>query len=262
MTAAQQWRDALARWAIPDDILAAAPVSPWGFSVAGFADRAARQRERPTPGHARAREALPDGGSVLDVGCGGGAATLPLIPPATHAIGVDQTDGMLETYAAAVVEAGADVTTVAGRWPDVAGQTPTADVVVCQDVFYNVPDLDDFVAALTQHARHRVVAVLPASHPMTWTAPLWKALHGIGRPTDPTVDDAVAVIEETGAVVQRERFTEPTLWQHTDMDEAVVHVRVRLCLPESRDAEIRELLARHPLPVEREAWVLWWPGSG
>lgn len=262
MTAAQQWRDALANWAIPDDILAAAPVSPWGFSVAGFADRATRQRERPHPGHARAREALPDGGSVLDLGCGGGAATLPLIPPAAHAIGVDSSDGMLETYAAAVRELGADATTLAGRWPDVAGDAPTADVAVCQDVFYNVPDLDDFVAAMTQHARHRAVAVLPTVHPMTWTTPLWQALHGIDRPTVPTVDDAVAVIEATGASVHRERFTEPTLWQHTDLEEAVRHVRVRLCLPDSRDGEIRALLTRHPLPVERETWVLWWLGGG
>lgn len=261
MTAAQRWREALASWAIPDDILAAAPVPPWGFSVAGFAERAARQRERPTPGHARAREALPDGGSVLDVGCGGGAATLPLIPPASRAVGVDQTEGMLETFAAAVTELGADVMTIAGRWPDVASETPVADVVVCQDVVYNVADLDDFGVALTGHARRRVVVVLPTVHPMTWTAPLWKALHGIDRPTVPTVDDAVAVIEATGAVVQRERFREPTLWLHADIEEAVAHVRLRLCLPESRDDEIREALARHPLPKEREAWVLWWPGG-
>lgn len=258
MTAAQQWRDALASWAIPDDILAAAPVSPWGFSVAGFADRAIRQRERPHAGHARAREALPDGGSVLDLGCGGGAATLPLIPPAAHAIGVDSSEGMLETYATAVRELGAEVTTLSGRWPDVADDAPPTDVVVCQDVFYNVPDLDDFVAAMTRHARHRAVAVLPTVHPMTWTTPLWQALHGIDRPTVPTVDDAVAVIEDTGSVVQRERFTEPTLWQHAGLEEAVVHVRVRLCVPESRDGEIRDLLTRHPLPVERETWVLWW----
>lgn len=261
MTAAESWRQALASWAIPDDVLAAAPESPWGFSVAGFADRARRQRQEPTPGHARAREALPDGGCVLDVGCGGGAATLPLIPPAGRAVGVDESSGMLEAFAGAVATAGAEATTVTGRWPDVAPSTPVADVVVCQDVVYNVPDLDVFTEALTSHARRRVTVVLPSVHPMTWSNPLWRLLHGIERPTAPTVDDAVAVIETTGVTVERQAFVEPTLWLHAGADEAVAAVRKRLCLTADRDDAIRALLDETPLPTTREAWVLWWPGS-
>lgn len=261
MTAAERWRHALAEWAIPEDILSAAPESPWGFSVAGFADRAVRQRERPTPGHARAREALVDGGSVMDVGCGGGAATLPLIPPAAQAIGVDESGGMLEFYTDAVLEAGAEVSTIEGRWPDVADRAPVADVVVCQDVVYNVPDLTEFVRALTTHARRRVCVVLPTVHPMSWTSTYWRRLHGIDRPSGPTVDDAVAVIETTGVTVARESYTEPTLWSHVDLDDATAHVRKRLCLPAARDAEIRDVLQQDPPPTERDVWVLWWPGS-
>lgn len=258
MTAADRWREALARWAIPERILERAPESPWGFSVVGFADRATRQRATPTPGHARAREALPDGGSVLDIGCGAGAATLPLIPPATVAIGVDESGPMLEAFVDQVLAAGAEVSTVEGRWPDVGPQVPVADVVVCQDVFYNVADLDEFAAALTSHARRRVVAVLPTEHPMTWTNPYWSELHGIERPAVPTVDDAIAVVESTGVSVRRERFVEPTLWAHANLDESVAHVRKRLCLPAERDDEIRDVVTRIPPPNDREAWVLWW----
>jgi len=260
MTAADDWRDALARWAIPDDILAAARESPWGFSVAAFADRAARQREQPTPGHARAREELPDRGSVLDVGCGAGAASLPLIPPAAEVFGVDESEGMIATFADAIRSAGATAGAITGRWPDVADRVLTADLVVCQDVFYNVPDLADFVTELTSHARRRVVVVLPTDHPMTWTNAYWRRLHGIERPDGPTVDDAVAVIESTGATVERERFVEPTLWAHTDLDEATAHIRRRLCLPTSRDDEIRAAVTDDPPPPLREAWALWWPG--
>jgi hypothetical protein len=39
-TAAEHWRDELRRWAIPPQIIAAAPESPWGFPTELFARRA------------------------------------------------------------------------------------------------------------------------------------------------------------------------------------------------------------------------------
>src|SRR3954468_24194750 len=77
--AAERWRDELSAWAIPPDILAAAPEPPWGFPVELFRADA----ESPdTPSRDAALAALPDGGTVLDVGCGGGGASLALVPPA------------------------------------------------------------------------------------------------------------------------------------------------------------------------------------
>ncbi|MDP9241458.1 MAG: SAM-dependent methyltransferase, partial [Actinomycetota bacterium] len=90
MSAADQWRDELASWAIPDEILAAASESPWGFPVELFRVADAVEPSMPdTPSRRRALEALPAGGSVLDVGCGGGAASLALAPPAGRLVGVD-----------------------------------------------------------------------------------------------------------------------------------------------------------------------------
>jgi SAM-dependent methyltransferase len=261
-SAADRWRDGLTGWAIPEDILAAAPVSPWGFSVAGFADRARRQRESPTPAHDLAREALLEGGTVLDVGCGGGAASLPLIPPAGHVTGVDENPGMLAVFREAVESAGAAATTVAGRWPEVAGRVDVHDVVVAQDVAYNVPDLAAFARELDRHARLRVVIVLPTVHPMSWTTPYWRRLHGLARPTEPTVVTAVAVLTDLGFDVQRESWREPTLWSFVDPALAVEDVRQRLCLTADRDDEVRAALADAPVPVEREAWALWWTPSG
>ena len=253
-----RWTDGLTGWTIPEDVLAAAPASPWGFSVEGFADRARRQRDAPTPAHAVAREALPDGGTVLDVGCGGGAASLPLVPPAGHVTGVDESSGMLEVFRVAIEAAGATVTTVAGRWPDVADRVALHDVVVAQDVVYNVPDLAGFAWALDRHARRRVVLVLPTVHPMSWTTPYWRRLHGLERPTEPTVDTAVAVLAGLGFDVQRQSWREPTLWSFADPAVAVEYVRQRLCLTPDRDDEIRAALDDTPVPVEREAWALWW----
>ncbi|HEX2266853.1 MAG TPA: class I SAM-dependent methyltransferase, partial [Actinomycetota bacterium] len=91
MTAAQQWGESLEKWAIPGDILTAAPESPWGFPAGLFARRAdhAHAAKEPSPSNRRALEALPERGSVLDVGCGGGAASLPLASRTSHLIGVD-----------------------------------------------------------------------------------------------------------------------------------------------------------------------------
>src|SRR4051812_49953127 len=90
---------------------------------------------------------------------------------------------MLERYRAA---AGATpVRTWCGRWPDVAGEVPPADVVVAANVVYNVPDLADFLTALTGHARRRVGVELTDAHPWTAVAPLWRPFHGQDRPDRP-----------------------------------------------------------------------------
>src|SRR5258705_3256758 len=87
---ARRWREDLPSWAIPPEILAAAPETPWACPPALFGRAAeeavaaggARTEEgRMTPSVLRAREAVPEGGSILDVGAGGGAARLPPCPP-------------------------------------------------------------------------------------------------------------------------------------------------------------------------------------
>src|SRR5215510_4346551 len=117
--AAERWREALERWAIPENILAAAPESPWTFPVELFASRADSAVASPSPSAQRALEALPDGGSVLDVGSGAGAASLPLATMASRIVAVDTSDAMLEAFAERARGAGVAAETILGRWPDV-----------------------------------------------------------------------------------------------------------------------------------------------
>lgn len=259
-TAAGRWREQLAGWAIPEEILAAAPVSPWGFSVGDFADRARRQRDQPTPAHDLARAVLADGGRVLDVGCGGGAGSLPLVPPATALTGVDTSAEMLAAYREAALELGVEVATLQATWPRDADQVAdrSHDVVVAQDVLYNIADADAFVRACDRVAVRRAVLVLPTAHPMSWTRPYWRRLHDLDRPTGPTVDDAVAVLAEAGIRAERTSWTEPTLWAFANREDAVAMVRTRLCLPADRDDDVRDALDEVPPPREREAVALWW----
>jgi len=262
--AAERWREALARWAIPEEIQAAAPAPPWRFDPATFARHAAHALSEAgdRPSRRRALEALPDGGTVLDVGVGGGAASLPLVPPAGLVVAVDDAEGMLDVFAAAADRIGVAHREVGGTWPAVAATVEAADVVVSHHVLYNVGDLVPFAAALTDHARRRVVVEISEDHPTANLNPLWLALHGLERPTTPTAADAVAVLEEMGLDVASEAFERE--WDPFGPDRAgtVARVRERLCVGPEREAEVEALLekAAADRPVRR-AVTLWWEGT-
>ena len=246
-TPAEYWRAALAEWAIPRAILDAAPESPWQLRPHQFAARADHVLRHgvTTVSQRRALEALPEGGSVLDVGAGAGAASLPLLSRATKLTAVEGDAGMIEELRARVPP-GIDLTVVEGRWPDVADEVAPADVVVCNHVAYNVPNLDEFVAALTEKARHRVVMEVTAVHPRANQNFLWPMFHGIERPERPVAADAVAVVRATGVEPHAEQWGGPELLMASDeLPDLVAAVRRYLCLGPERDPEIAEALAGH-----------------
>jgi SAM-dependent methyltransferase len=258
---ARRWREDLDSWAIPPEILAAAPETPWACPTGLFAraaEEALAARAAPSPSVRRALEALPEGGSVLDIGAGGGAASLPLCPPAAAVTAVDQSPQMLAAFAGLAETEGIDHAEVEGLWPDAGGQVGPADVVVCHHVLYNVGDLVPFVLALTDHARRRVVVEITAEHPQSTLNPLWERFHGSARPTRPSAADAAAVVRDLGLDVSVEEFEAAPRWGHDhDRAELVAFTRRRLCLPAERDAEIDAVLEP---PGPRLHVTLWWPG--
>jgi SAM-dependent methyltransferase len=255
--AADRWGEQLAALAVPDHILAAAPEPPWGFDVGLFSRIADEALAAATVSQARARQALPDGGTVLDVGCGAGAASLPLVPRAGQLTGLDESTGMLAAFAERAEGLGVAHGEIEGRWPDIAATAPDADVVVCHNVVYNVPDLEPFLQALDEHALRRVVIELTAAHPLAWMRPYWHALHDLERPPGPVAADAAAVAVEAGFAVQLDRWEKPAAWEHWG-DELVAFVRRRLCLPPDRDDEVRAAIERDPPPSARSVVTLWW----
>src|SRR6266511_2573718 len=93
-----------------------------------FRSRAAQARTAaPTPSNRAALRFLGGGGTVLDVGAGGGAASLPLAGAARRIVAVDESEGMTEAFLAAAAEAGVEAAAVLGRWPDVAAKVDPAD---------------------------------------------------------------------------------------------------------------------------------------
>ena len=163
--AATRWAELLMGWEIPGEILARAPETPWTCVPADFAV----EGEDPvsTASTPFEREVLSPDGSVLDVGCGGGRASLALVPPAARLIGVDLSADMLRQLERSAARCSVTATTLEGRWPEVAARVPRADLVVCHHVAYNVPDIAPFLDALTAHAELAVVVELTSVHPQS-----------------------------------------------------------------------------------------------
>lgn len=253
-SAADHWRQSLHAWAIPDEILAAAKESPWIHPPELFMVPDVIES---SPSHDRAREAIQVGGSVLDVGCGPGIAAFALTPPAQYVVGVDHQSSMLAAFRENAEPRGVSCVTIEGSWPGVAEETPDADVVTAHHVVYNVGDIVPFLQALDRHARVRVVLELPDHHPLAPMAPAWQHFWQLERPLAPTSSDLVNVLDELGIRAHRQAWRgAPRAEQNAE--RAAHFLRIRLCLPESREIEVREFLSARPESSARELSTIWW----
>lgn len=260
--ASRRWAEDLATWRIPDQILQVAPESPWEFPIGLFEQRADASLGRWTPSNAAAWDALPDGGSVLDVGCGGGAASLPLAARAGRLVGVDVSGRLLAEYERRAQALVADVVVLEGFWSEVASDAPVGDVAVCHTVAYNVPDLAAFVTELTRHARRRVVLELTRQHPMHALNELWLRFHGLRRPDRPTAEDAEAVLREVGLTPESASWVPDEPMEGVlDRQVLVAWTRRRLCLPPERDAEVDEAIGEVAALPARPMVTFWWAGA-
>jgi SAM-dependent methyltransferase len=265
-----RWRDKLASWAIPDHITAAVSDSPWVLPRQVFARRADRVLGEPAgPSYERAWAALVPPGSVLDIGSGAGAASLPLLGQCTTLTAVDADAGMLDLLGERAAAAGHEARLIVGNWPEVAALAGVADVVTCHHVTYNVPAIAPFLTALTSAARRIVVLEMTATHPLTSLNELWLRFHGLRRPEGPTADDLLAILGLLGINARHERWGRPGGADYASFDELVDVTRRRLCLPPARAGEVSQALleagadSKHPLDLGtsgREVVTIWWEG--
>ena len=250
--AAARWRDLLEARSIPAEIRACAPRDPTRHDPARFVPPVIPED---TPSRRTALQLLRVGGTVLDVGCGAGAAGLALVPKMSHLTGLDHAEDMLRAFERACAERKVPHRTVLGPWPDAAPEAGVADVVVSHHVGYNTVELGSFVAALGAAACCGVVVELHAVHPGAWLDPLWLQFHGLHRPPPATVDDALAVFTEVGIHPEVQRWTRPAQPRHSGA-ELDFSLR-RLCLPAQRRDEVAEAVAKLG-PRHRELVTISW----
>ena len=191
------------------------------------------------------------------MGCGGGVAAFALADKAKHVIGVDHQAEMLTMFSENASDRGLTSEVYDGFWPAVSANVPIADVVTCHNVVYNVQEIVPFLKALDEHARKRVVIEMPIHHPLANMDKLWKHFWKLDRPKDPSPADLIEVLKEIGINAQV-KYWPGTVRQESNIDQAAEFMRLRLCLPKAREAEVKEFLAKQPRTDERDLATIWW----
>lgn len=254
-----RWRQLLRHSEVPQSIIDHAPEPAGSLEPERFRWRPEQDAAPPVrPSRRRALQALPVGGTVLDVGVGGGASSLGLVPQAGFIVGVDALQGMLESFEASARAAGVATQTVLGTWPEIADAVPIADVALSHHAVYRVAEIEEFIEAMTVRARHRVVLEVSAHSPLSGLDELWKSLHGIDRLDWLVADELQAVLVAMGLPVEREDIVLPPRAVEVT-PEMVAFARRRLYVGRDRDPEIEEYLRKREPQAQRVA-ALWWPG--
>lgn len=254
MIASHLWREKLESWAIPQEIIDQAPETPWIHPATLFQIPDVIEMN---PSHTRAFEALPDNGSIVDIGCGGGIAAFAMGKKAGKVIGVDHQHEMLEMFRENALARYIDCEVHEGFWPAIANEVEGADVVAAHHVVYNVLDIVPFISAMNTHALKRVVIEMPQHHPLSNLNVAWKHFWNLERPIKPTPKDLLNVLQEMGISARLELW-EGQVRQERDLEQAVELTRIRLCLPPSRDGEVRDFLLTNPPAPTRKLATIWW----
>ena len=254
MIPAQLWREKLESWAIPQEILDQAPESPWIHPPALFQ---IPQLIEMSPSHERAFEALPENGSILDIGCGGGIAAFAMGKKAGKVIGVDHQDEMLEMFSENARARATESKVHLGFWPAISDEVEIADVVVAHHVVYNVLEIVPFLEAMNAHALKRVVIEMPQHHPLSNLSGAWKHFWNLDRPIKPTPKDLLNVLHDMGINAHLQLWSGPVRVEQNP-EKTVEFTRIRLCLDKRQDSEINQFLANNPQPVQRDLATIWW----
>lgn len=179
--------------------------------------------------------------TVLDIGAGTGGSCIPIARSGINVTAVEPDAGMSDQLRTATTDL--PVSVVHGGWPDVSDQLGMFDVVTATHVIHNIHDAIPFIQAMERHAKRAVVIQEFLVHPWAHLGPYYLALHDLERPTGPTIEDLVALVEEAAGQTPNVEHWEgerPTVY--LDWDELLGFYGRRLVLPVDRRDELRELL--------------------
>lgn len=146
----------------------------------------------------RLAEMIPSpGGTVLDVGAGGGRLSIPLAEMCSQVTAVEPSDGMRERLLATATAWELENVNVVGETWEEAEVEPH-DLVICAHVVYTVREIESFIKKLTAHARNTVALIAFGAAATTSYLPLWELVHGEKRLQLPTMPQIEKLLPEMG----------------------------------------------------------------
>lgn len=246
----------------------------WTVRATAMADRLTVNPERVAPPLDLVLEAVDSRTTVLDVGAGWGRFAIPLARAARSLVAVEPAEALLPILRANMAAAGVSgdrLRIVNAPWEE--AKVPPADVVLCANVLSPIAEAGEFVRKLDAHARRRCYVVLRATPLDAPLVELWRAIHGVPYPREPTHADAYAVLDALGIAAEVTICPSPFLpWRFDTPEDARRFVRERIWLGPAghdprADALVDEWLAgslapdgagwRVPAATARTA-VIWW----
>ncbi len=171
---------------------------------------------------ASVRRQIQPGETLLDIGAGTGRHALALAADAVRVTALDPSPAMLNFLREDAAEGGLDnVDVIEGGWPDAAGETPPADIVISANVLYPIEDVVPFLVAMDGHARRLCFLQMMVRQPWFDPPGLWEAVHGAPRRPQPAYMEAVNLLHQLGCYANVELASASIPRTFGDLDAAV-----------------------------------------
>lgn len=223
--------------------------------------------QRPNMFLNRLLERLDPSSTVIDVGAGTGAWTIPIARRTARVTAVEPSPYMMQILRQRVLDAGlTNVELVAERWEDIAAEAHS--FVLCSHGMYASSEIVPFLEKMHNAAIQSCCLVMRTTSRSGQYEELWRDLNGIHRPDGPHLVVAYNVLHAMGIDANVAVQPEASYWISESLDEAVDMARDVLFWSddEGDDVRLREYLSRYLAPVDGglrwpeglKAGMIWW----
>ena len=202
------------------------------------------------------RSRLIPGETLLDVGAGGGRLALPLALTCRAVTAVEPSPSMCAVFRETADEFNIrNVSIIESDWLNAAAEP--ADVTLCSNVLYVIPDVGAFVRKLDNHAGRLALVVMMRTPPRSQVHHVWEAVHGEPRLALPTVPQLLPVLDELGIRPELADLPEQPALRFDSREAAIAGIAPQLYVqPDTQEMQRLERFLDDSLVQEDGVWQL------
>ena len=236
-----------------DRIRGQRPTDSWATAAHNFKDDPFRTDDADVEA---LRSRLVPGETLLDVGAGGGRLALPLALTCRAVTAVEPSPSMCAVFRETADEFGIrNVSIIESDWLSAVAEP--ADVVLCCNVLYVIPDVEAFVRKLDRHAGRLVMVILMRTPPRWQVHHVWEAVHGEPRLSMPTVPQLLPVLDELGIQPEIADLSEQPSLRFASREAAIAGIAPQLYVaPDTEEMQRLERFLDSSLQQQDGAWQL------